>query len=304
MKTLIIKGEGSSFEKYFNTQMKKNDVDVESVRTPKNKLDVLLYYIVRDLNLVSLYKFWLKKWKSKIKNYDNIIIFDNGLTPILLEWIHRKNKNAHIKIWLWNIDNDYDIDFYKKYAQVYCFDKKFAHKNKIFFIDQFYIPKKCEDNVPIENGIFYVGADKKRYAILKKLAERLNKENIKYYFYLQKWNGEEYDKNDHVIHLSNQLMSYENVIKNIYKYNCILELNLEKQEGFTIRILEALWYKRKLITNNKSIKNFPFYNKNDFYILEDEERSLKEFMEGEYKEIDEKLLKKYTYEHWLNKILS
>lgn len=304
MKTLIIKGEGSSFEKYFNTQMKRKNIDIVSVRTPKNKLDVLMYYIVKDLNLVYLYKFWLKEWQKKIKKYDNIVIFDNGLSPILLKWIHGKNKKAKIKIWLWNIDNDYDIKFYKKYAQVYCFDEKFARNNGIEFIDQFYIPKVNRKKTNVEKGIFYVGADKKRYANLKEIIKKLNQDNIRYYFYLQRWPGEKYHNNEDEIELSNELMPYEDVIKNIYKYDCVLELNLEKQEGFTLRTLEALFYKKKLITNNKNIKNFPFYNKNDFYILEDENRSLKEFLNVDYKPIDDRLLSNYTYEHWLNEILN
>ena len=69
MKTLIIKGEGSSFERYFKAQMRREDIDVESVRNPHNKLDILLYYIVQYLKLTSLYGFWLKGWKKNIKIY-------------------------------------------------------------------------------------------------------------------------------------------------------------------------------------------------------------------------------------------
>lgn len=59
-----------------------------------------------------MYSFWLKECKKNIKNYDNIIVFDNGLSPVLLKWLHRNNRRANIKVWLWNIDNDYDIEFY------------------------------------------------------------------------------------------------------------------------------------------------------------------------------------------------
>lgn len=284
--------------------MKRENIDVESVRNPHNKLDLLLYYIVKELRLAPLYSFWIKEWKRNIKDYNNIIVFDNGLSPVLLKWLHRNNRYANIKVWLWNIDNDYDIEFYKKYAQVYCFDKKFAEDNRIFFIDQFYIPQGNEDYSSLQKGIFYVGADKKRYTVLKKMAHDLNKDGINYYFYLQKWSGEKYDENENDIVLSNELMPYEDVVKNIYKYECILELNLKEQEGFTLRTLEALFYKKKLITNNKNIKKFDFYNKNDFYILGNEDRTLKNFMDTRFEEIDNSLLENYTYDHWLNQILS
>lgn len=304
MKTLIIKGEGSSFERYFNHQMKRKNIDIESVRTPQNKIDIILYYIVKEFDLVPLFAFWLKGWKKKIKDYDNIIIFDNGLTPILLKWIRKKNKKARIKIWLWNIDNNYDMNFYKKYGEVYCFDKSFANLNKIHYINQFYIPKTYKSKSTPTNGILYVGADKMRYTFLKRLAQQLKKEKIPYYFYLQKWQGKRYQEKENDIELSSNLMSYEDVIKNIYGYNCILELNIKGQEGFTLRTLEALFYKKKLITNNKNIKNFSFYNKNDFYILGNEDRSLKEFMNTDYEKIDNTFLKKYTYDYWLKTILS
>lgn len=39
-------------------------------------------------------------------------------------------------------------------------------------------------------------------------------------------------------------------------FNTILELNISGQSGLTLRTMEALFYHKKLITNNENVKNF------------------------------------------------
>ena len=60
---------------------------------------------------------------------------------------------------------------------------------------------------------------------------------------------------------------------------------------------------KKLITNNENIRNFPFYNENNFYILGKDKRNIKAFLKEEYQEINSELLSEYTYKKWINDIL-
>lgn len=61
---------------------------------------------------------------------------------------------------------------------------------------------------------------------------------------------------------------YEEVIQSVVNTNCILEVMQDNQEGATLRYLEAVVYNKKLLTNNKSITTFPFYNPQYMKIFE------------------------------------
>lgn len=68
-----------------------------------------------------------------------------------------------------------------------------------------------------------------------------------------------------------------------------------------MRTLEATFFNKKLITNNIAIKNLPFYNKQNIYILEDEEevRSIKEFMDCDIVNIPKDITDQYEINHWI-----
>ena len=55
-------------------------------------------------------------------------------------------------------------------------------------------------------------------------------------------------------------LPYEQVLKESLKANCILEIVRPGQSGLTLRSYEAVCYNRKLLTNNKAILKFEFYD--------------------------------------------
>lgn len=55
-------------------------------------------------------------------------------------------------------------------------------------------------------------------------------------------------------------LPYEQVLRESLAANCILEIVRPEQLGLTLRAYEAVCYNRKLLTNNKAILDFEFYN--------------------------------------------
>ena len=298
LKTLIIKSNEDSFERYFSRHVNNNNVDIGTIK--KGKFE-FFRRVINKLQIFPLYTFWLGNWKKSIKEYDNIVIFDRVLSLTLVKWIIFVNRTCNIKIWLWNIPN-FDVNLYKKYATIYCFDKKYAADNNINFLEQFYIPKPLS-SINKKDGVVYVGYDKNRYKILKKVAQQLHKNNISYNFTLQKDAQKSYYSANYGIKLVDRPIDYEKVIDISNAYSAILELNISGQTGLTLRTMEALFYGKKLITNNENIRNFPFYNENNFYILGKDKRNIKAFLKEEYQEINSELLSEYTYKKWINDIL-
>lgn len=303
MKILILKSDEDDFERYFSERMRCKDVDVYSA---ERKINGVFNRIIRKLSrkarIYSIYSLYLNKWKYKLLEYDEIIIFDKDLNITLCRWIKHVNPKSRIKIWYWNVPKIKTIRKFRNFTEQYCFDAIFARNQGIKYIPQFYIPEK-RDRLSQHSlvGITYVGYDKDRYDILKKLANKLDSENIHHEFRLLKKKGKNYPLQNKII-LIEKPMNYTDVLSLTQKYNCILELTIKKQKGLTLRTMEALFYNKKLITNNDAIESFPFYNSNNIYIIGKDSRSIKEFLATPMKKIDNRILFFYSYDNWLKRI--
>jgi hypothetical protein len=53
---------------------------------------------------------------------------------------------------------------------------------------------------------------------------------------------------------------YEIVLERAKQSNCILEILQEEQGGTSLRYFEAITMNKKLLTTNKNVKNYPFYD--------------------------------------------
>ena len=83
----------------------------------------------------------------------------------------------------------------------------------------------------------------------------------------------------------------------------ILDLVRENQDGLSFRIFEAMALKKKIITNNKTILDYDFYNPNNILLLNDELSNLDlSFFESDYQELPKEIYEKYTLENWVKKV--
>ena len=82
----------------------------------------------------------------------------------------------------------------------------------------------------------------------------------------------------------------------------MLDVVTDMNYGLTLRPLEALYFRKKLVTNFKDIKGENFYSKENIFILGDDDLSiLKEFIESPFTEISQKILDQYTSKAWYQK---
>ena len=59
---------------------------------------------------------------------------------------------------------------------------------------------------------------------------------------------------------------------------------------------------KKLITNYSEIKEYDFYDKENIFILgEDDPEEFVGFINTNFKKIDDEILKKYDFKNWLEK---
>lgn len=99
---------------------------------------------------------------------------------------------------------------------------------------------------------------------------------------------------------SGDYISYEENLYNVSQSRCILEIVQDNQSGPTLRAIEALLNKKKLITNNKYIKKQDFYNSQNVFIIGcDDYSKLENFIKSPYRPMEDKKFNKYIFSNWI-----
>lgn len=81
---------------------------------------------------------------------------------------------------------------------------------------------------------------------------------------------------------------------------CVLDIEHPKQNGTTTRPVEMLPMQKKIITTNSYVKNFEFYNDNNFLIIERDDCSVDpSFFDKPYIPVDDETLYKYSTENFV-----
>jgi hypothetical protein len=71
-----------------------------------------------------------------------------------------------------------------------------------------------------------------------------------------------------------------------------------------MRTIETLGAKRKLITTNKQISRYDFYNENNIMILNDDNfDEVTGFLKRKYQDIPEHIYKEYSLSSWVTNII-
>jgi len=151
-----------------------------------------------------------------------------------------------------------------KFDIIYSFQKSDCEKYGFKFTNQIYsraeLPK-VNNNVPM-NDVYFIGADKGRiekiYSIYKLLIS--NGFVCNFTVVVNKKHFDEYKAKYNGLNLVTKRIGYQEILTEIANCKCILELCQEGQDGLTMRFYEAVFYNKKLITNNTSAYEHYCYN--------------------------------------------
>lgn len=114
--------------------------------------------------------------------------------------------------------------------------------------------------ITVSQYVFFLGRDKGRLQIINELADRLTTLGCKLDFNVVK------DKTSSPTskYLIEKQISYEENIRRTLNANIIVDITKENQSGWTLRILEALFFNKKLITNNINVLGSEIYSESRF----------------------------------------
>jgi hypothetical protein len=284
--------------------------------------DFLTKVLIR-LKLKLFIEVKIDKYYNKIYNdiknikYDYIfVVAPETLDYKKLQQIQLLQKNAKSILYMWDsFENKNSFNTIDLFDKVITFDSNDADKYNLKFLPLFFI--KNYENIKDLNNYEYelcftATAHSDRYEIAKKIEKQLHKFNFKMYsfFYLpskvmywvRKLFISKYKYGD-INDFSFSSFSQQEIIENIEKSKVILDINHPSQYGLTSRTIEALGANRKLITTNKNIINYDFYNENNILIIDRNNPLInKDFLESNYIKPLDNIYKKYSLEEWLKNI--
>lgn len=293
----------------------------------RNPFKKLVWYIIRTYRAYSgartchwgariLFGYNFVNELRKITQEDKVLIWDipSIKTNIML---HQELDTDEIMTFLWNpLCSLYKSRFslwkflhYKeKYHFLYStFDPYDARKHNMMLLPQVYdlnhLRQFVNDNTDkvILYDVAFLAALKGREYEIYKTYERLKDEKLTAFFYLFHPNTRIQIPEILRNFLHTEKMQYDAYVKQATHSKAILEIVQKGQEGMSLRPLEAMVLKKKLITNNASITNEKIYHPNNVYIFNypNKYHSITEFLEAPYIELPEELKRRHDIQTWI-----
>lgn len=231
-------------------------------------------------------------------------IFASFHSKVVLEYLQCQKKPMYCHFWDSFSYHPKQTEFLKYFQYKSSFDPEEAKKYGMKFIPNFYFENEIIEEQKIEYDAFTIMKYDERFSQLEMLAKFFQSKKIDYLFIVitrEKVESEYIDIRKEKISLA-QVYDYYS------KSRCIVEIGhnseKEKQGGLSFRAFEALGNRKKLITNYKFIKEYDFYNEENIFVIEDGNLDkINDFLIVPYKNLDDKLYKKYNSESWIREIL-
>lgn len=85
---------------------------------------------------------------------------------------------------------------------------------------------------------------------------------------------------------------------------CVLDVEHPKQQGATTRPVEMLPMKKKIITTNSRVYDFPFYNSNNFCVIDRNDPKVQDsFFDTQYAEVDPEIMEQYSPSRFVEELM-
>lgn len=258
------------------------------------------------------------------KKYDVVFLISGqslSFTEEMIKSLKRSQPQAEFCLYQWDSVNNFPyIERMQKYFdRCFSFDREdVANNPKLSFLPLFYsrqyenIGEKTKKKFKYD--FCFVGtAHPKKYKFIREMSAQLKAvypRQFIYFYFPSK-----------IVYFYRKLVNIElrNAKMNEFHYTplkggdmeqiylesrCVLDSPQEGQLGLTIRVLEALGAKKKLITTNADIVNYDFYRPENIYVYDGHFNYDSIFFKKDYVKVDDDIYKKYSLRSWLDKIIN
>ncbi|MFS2224596.1 hypothetical protein [Pantoea sp. B65] len=256
-------------------------------------------------------------------NIEHILIINpEAIDSLIIERLRNKYPAAQVTIYMWDSLQNKKLAhlLFDKVDQVFTFDSYDCKQSAIELLPLFYAKKDAPELLAPEqeSSLFFIGnIHSDRLNSIDKLDAGFVASGKRFYkllYYPSKIlfllaflkNPRVIKKFYHDIIL--KPVAYSRVVAMMANAECILDLVHPKQTGLTMRTMETLGLRKKLITNNVNIRNYDFYNPELHYVIDPDNLKINEVI----KFIDsspalslhyQNIVESYSVDIWLDRLL-
>ncbi len=293
-----------------------HDVDL-IIDTPSQKGIVKgLIRLFRPLCQGYLYRNLVGKLNNlENKVYNKIIIIKGEyVTDGILIMLRENNPDAELIYYNWDsIKNSrYSTSIINAVDRAYTFDSADAKQQPklkllpLFFLDE-YRTRTTKESGVYKYDICFIGTARKgRFEHVNSISKANVAKSLYFHVYLQ-------SRLKHFINrvtikgynsFDSKYLSYASLssvkVKEVFDQSrAVLDIQHPSQSGLTMRTFECLASRKKLITTNKNIREYDFYNKDNIFVMNGKNTGeLNEFLRSPYVMVNEELVEAYSLGNW------
>ena len=272
------------------------DFMTDGLKTRKDFIDIPLNRYCNIFQLVCRKKFWklhlpaycllggeLRNILRNLNPKDKVIVSAYTQPALFHAIVDTVRVGVSVHLWMWNPVKEnprfvYGIELVKKLGvECHSFDEGDCKKYGMQLHDSFYNMHVSVPEEQIDTDFYFLGAAKDRGEIVMQTKEFLS----------------QYRTNFVMPSSLAEYITYADNIRNILRSRCVIEILQEHQHDMTLRPLEAMAFRKKLLTNNPAIVKYMFYNPQNIFILgKDDLSTLPTFLRTPYIYIDKDVIER------------
>ena len=249
----------------------------------------------------------------------NYIVFvrGEGVTARIMQKLRVEYPQTFFILYLWDsIKYNNTCSLFPYFDRILSFDPEDVRKHtELIFRPLFFLPqyRTIAEKTPGLIDVLFIGTvHSDRFRFLLRLESYIKSNGLSTFFYLffpgklLFWQKKLSDPTFRKYRASNfryKMITADEASGYMEKSRASLDVEGPGQTGLTMRTIEVLGAKRKLITTNRTIKDYDFYDERNILIVD---RNCQEidlnFIKTPFVEIDPEIYERYSIEAWIDEL--
>ncbi|MCL2300643.1 MAG: hypothetical protein FWC27_10925 [Firmicutes bacterium] len=241
------------------------------------------------------------------------VIFVNGVAERWLSHPLLKGKDSYFFLWDPARCPHYapcraGLARIKRRHKVYSFQREDCESFGLRFNSTMYAPPPAAlFPAPPETlyDVLFLGVPKDRLPLLRRLHRQMTALGLRTKFQVGLL-GEEgiLPEAGKGWRITREWVDYPEYLCWVMQSRAVLDIYQAIQTGFSLRVMEHIFFSKKLITNNAVIKRADFYHPENIFLLqEDDIGGLQAFLDLPFVPIQEEIKDYYRFEHWVERFV-
>jgi len=202
------------------------------------------------------------------------------------------------------------IEELKTRHKVYSFQKEDCGELGLFFNSTMYAPPPkglLPENQPVDCDVLFLGVPKDRLPLLRRLHAQITAMGLRACFRIGLTGREPADilpEQSGGWQITRDWMRYPDYLRRVQRARAILDIYQTIQTGFSLRVMEHIFFGKKLVTNNAVIRWAAFYHPNNIFLLHrDDLSALKDWLDLPFAPIAQEIKDYYLFENWVERFV-